>query len=127
MAYSGTPHRVRDDDDLWVYDLLESDAGANDKIEITGLPSVFRIEHLISTWISGAGATVQPLLSIDGNTTGVGVRMVVGAAAAEVDEQPPRPILVHSPRGTLYVHNRVNSGSNNVIRGQLYIRPGAGA
>ena len=114
------------------YEILidETDCGASDEaiIDDERLPRLFRVYRQISVLVSGAGATVDPILGRITNPSGRDVFAENATPAATVDNVAVTPIPCYNADendpGKLYHRSRPNAGTNNVVRSSYLIRAG---
>lgn len=106
----------------------ESDVSATDEATIDlsyyNLPAKFRIYIQESQLLSGAGATVDPILMQDSGATGDATRIVVEneTAGVGISNNAVSPIRAYTDSGFLYHQARPDAGADNVIRTVYHIR-----
>lgn len=122
MAYAADVTVIEVGSGEWEVTIEETDAGSADFTEITGLPVAGDAIEIMAQKISGAGATINPILartSPPGSATipdTVAVPLSAAAATASVRGSAPYTVIDTSGGlGVLYHASRVNAGSNNVI------------
>jgi len=106
----------------FVVDITESDVAAADEAAITGLPGTGRIIRQQCTLVSGAGATVDPIIGRTANPAGITVILENGTAAATCDNQPIGGACFAMTSGLLFHRSVPNAGADNVVHTRYLVQ-----
>ena len=115
MAYSASVLITPLGAGKFVVDITEAEVAAANEAAITGLPGTGRIIRQQCTLVSGAGATVDPIIGRATNPAGITVVLENGTAAATCDNQPIGGACFSMTSGLLFHRSVPNAGANNVI------------
>lgn len=108
---------------LWKVTVVETNATSTSEVSLVGLPNVGRVIRQASVKTSGTATTVDPILGVSTDPSGVSVVVENGTAGASVNNEPNngQGASYAASDNTLYHRSRPDSGTDNSITTIYYI------
>jgi hypothetical protein len=104
--------------------VTETSVGAATEVEIPIGIARGRILRMTCVLTSGTGTTVDPIVGISTNPSGVDVVIENGTAAATVDSSYAGGGITFSSSGSLFQRSKPDAGSDNAITTTYHIAVG---
>ena len=124
MAYGFTANLTPIGGSDYLLTVTETEAAAASEWTAVGIPLKGRILRQVVSLQSGAGATVDPILTRTSGGTGQNVLLENDTAAATVDTVSDPGIPYYDTDGTWFGKSTVNAGTDNTIVSEYLIRGG---
>lgn len=129
MASTVTVNQVGSDPrgkGYWKVTITETSVGSSTEVSLVGVPNVGRVIRQVCTKTAGSGSTVDPIVGVSTDPSGLSITYENGTAAATVNNEPNNGFGASYAvsNNTLYHRSRPDSGSDNSISTVYFIQGG---
>lgn len=129
MPSTVTVSQVGSDPDgkgYWKVTITETSVDTTTEVSVLGVPNVGRIVRQASAKTAGSGSTLDPIVGMSTDPSGVEIAFENGTAAATVNNEPNSGFGASYAvsNNTLYHRSRPDSGSDNSVTTIYFIRGG---